>query len=47
MLDNQVARYADHAQVQVREVGPNNNSPGPMLQLLGTLASRCGPRHGC
>ncbi len=37
-VDHQLARYADDAQVQVREVDPDNNSPGPLLQLLGLSA---------
>jgi len=37
-VDYQLTRYADNAQVQVREVDPNNNSPRPMLQLLGASA---------
>jgi hypothetical protein len=36
----QIARYADHAQVQVREVDPNDTSSRPMLQLLGAPAIR-------
>ena len=34
----QVSRYANHAQVQVREFDPNNTSPGPTLQLFGAPA---------
>src|SRR6478735_7376475 len=37
----QMAPYANHAQVQVREVDPNNTSARcPMLQLLGARAIR-------
>lgn len=39
-VDYQLARYADNAQVQVRKVDPENNSPGPMLQMLGASAGR-------